>query len=65
MSTRINLQTTFDVFVSVLQVAGPRNILPVYIINIRWNVTYINGTFTLYYSSYVIVANIKDCTYRY
>ena len=41
--------TTFDVFVSVWQVAkNLDNILPV---DIRWKVTYLKGTFTLHYTS--------------
>ena len=36
---------------SVASSSEPRRIFYQYILNVRWNVTYINGTFTLYYTS--------------
>ena len=41
--------TTFDVFVSVTSSKEPGHYYQ-YIINVRWKVTYIKGTFTLYYT---------------
>ena len=43
-------------FVSLLQEAEPRRIFYQYIINVRWKVTYLNGTFTLYYTGAVTIA---------
>ena len=36
-------------FCSLLQVAEPRGIFYQYIINVRWKVNHLNGTFTLCY----------------
>ena len=56
MSTRINLQTTFDVCLCVTSY-----ILPVYITNIRCKVTYLNGTSILCYKMFNVdkAHNIK------